>query len=600
MDDSGGGDPVESAALLKRYEKILRIRINHSYAGFFAYLTFVINQLRYCEQGNLFPVVYFGPTSGDGPNAFHDPAHGDNTWDYYFEPVSGLTFDELRARVGDPHDPLSWSDVVELDSDFLWYLHAFDPDSVYNYPYGYYEKHPVEDVEAWYAQQRARARRYLARYVRPKPHILAKVDEFWRRHLEGFEVLGVHMRGSDKGITNTVAALNRIVEPEEYFPHIDRFLREAPGARIFLATEQSQFVDQVRERYGERVVTRDVIRTSAFGPVSNPFLVSAGDGYAKGEEVLIDCLLLSRSRRLLRCTSAVGEYAVYFNEALESIDLNRLEPGDATAASVPDGAVTTGPGAEVRVASGPDGSDAPVSGAGGFRELIGPGRLFEGAILINLDSRPDRLERSLAELARYGLDDAVVRMSAYAHENGMYGCSVSHVEAVRYARWKGWRTVLILEDDIRLCERFAEDAPAPLGELCGRIWGLFQLGVMISSPHLVCVSPNLFRFRHGHGAHAFALHARTYDFLLHDYVCELDRGNWEHAMHLPFDEYLNNRLTYFFEAYGSTKLLVSQHAGRSDTWGRDVDYRFLLEDVYEHLEQAGYLPRSSVHDAQRR
>ena len=49
-------------------------------------------------------------------------------------------------------------------------------------------------------------------------------------------------------------------------------------------------------------------------------------GYRKGEDVLIDCLLLSRCNYLLKCTSAVGEFATYFEPSLSCIDLNHV-PG---------------------------------------------------------------------------------------------------------------------------------------------------------------------------------------------------------------------------------------------------------------------------------
>jgi hypothetical protein len=537
--------------------KILLIRMNHSYAGFFSYVTFALNQLRYAEAMGLHPVVYFGPRSGDGPNAFHDPRLGDNSWDYFFEPVASLAWPDLRARLADPRDPLTTRDVVQLDADFLWYLHAYDPDGIYNYPYGHYKSLTDDRLDAWYARQRASARRLLARHVRPKPHILAKVDEFWQGELAGHDVLGVHMRGSDKGAADASARLSRIVEPEEYFPHIDRFLGETANPRIFLATEQSQFVARTRARYGKRVVARAVTRTNSFGAVSNPFQARTGSGYLKGEEVLVDCLLLSRSQRLLRCTSAVGEYAVYFNEGLESLNLNHPPSPAAAPAAVPP-----------------------------FRSFVGPGRLFEGVVLINLDSRPDRLQRSLGELARQGVGDCVTRLSAVRHDNGLFGCSVSHLEAVRHARRQGWQSVLILEDDIRFAAGFAHEAPPALHDLAARDWGIFQFGAMIEPCYVQTVSPHLFRFWRGHAAHAVALHARTYDFLIGDYICELDRGNWDQRMHVPFDEYLNNRLACFFPAYGSRKLLISQHSGRSDTWGHEVDYRSLIERSYDLLPAA--------------
>src|SRR5262245_976569 len=41
-----------------KYDKVLICKINHRNAGFFAYLTFVFNQLVYCEKHNYLPVIY--------------------------------------------------------------------------------------------------------------------------------------------------------------------------------------------------------------------------------------------------------------------------------------------------------------------------------------------------------------------------------------------------------------------------------------------------------------------------------------------------------------------------------------------------------------
>ena len=277
--------------------------------------------------------------------------------------------------------------------------------------------------------------------------------------------------------------------------------------------------------------------------------------------MLIDCLLLARCRRLLRCTSAVGEYAVYFNEHLEEVNLNR-QPLPQKAARR---------------------RHASTAQRLQLADFFGPGRLFEGAVLINIEDRSDRLERSMAELGRRGLADRVTHMSAFRHENGMYGCSVSHLEVVRYARWKGWRSVLILEDDLRFTDAPEEDAVRTLLDLGGRPWGIFQFGAMVEPGSVCPVSPYLFRFWQGHAAHALALHARCFDFLIDDYVCELDRGNWNLPMHVPFDEYVNNRLSHYVEAFGSRRLLISQFAGVSDTWKTPVDYSSLIESSYARL-----------------
>lgn len=299
-------------------ERFLVITINHSYAGFFAYVNFVINQIIYAKARGLRPVVHFGPVSGDGPNAFLDPGVGDNSWDLFFEPVDGITYAELAARLADSKDPLTVDQVERLDSEALWRLHCSTPESVFVYPHGIHYRRFRRNPD-WYPEQRARACPIVDKYIRVKPRILAKVDQFAEKYFADRPVLGLHLRGTDKGTAMSPADLMRIVPPEEYFPYIEDFTSAHGPCRIFAATDQAQFLDRLRARYGERVVSYDAIRSS---DRKNPFDVQDGHGYRKGEEVLIDCLLLSRCDHLLKCTSAVGEFAQYFNPYLTSIDLN--------------------------------------------------------------------------------------------------------------------------------------------------------------------------------------------------------------------------------------------------------------------------------------
>ena len=297
--------------------KILLITMNHSNAGFFAQVTFALNQIRYCEDHGYLPVVWYGEDSLDGPNAFYDPSVGENVWDYYFEPVAGYTYADIVKKLNDPGDPLSADQVAQLSSDELWHIHEKDPDSIFNYPYGCFRDGPAD--ERWYESQRQKARDIVDRYIRVKPEILDEVDAFFEAHMSGQPVLGLHLRGTDKGTADSSPRLMRIVPPAEYFPLIDDYIGSQPSAKVFVATDQSQYVDEIRSRYGERVVSCDVMR--AQGDI-NVFQME-GANYRKGREVLVDALLLSRCDFLLKCTSAVGEFAMYFNRNLKCRDLNQ-------------------------------------------------------------------------------------------------------------------------------------------------------------------------------------------------------------------------------------------------------------------------------------
>ena len=177
------GDAIKSSRLPDGYQRILIVKMNHSYAGFFSYFTSALNQFLFCEQNNCLPVVYFGPWSEDGPNAYHDPDRGENMWDYFFEPPTGYTYADLGELIGDPSSPISESDLHRLSNEDLWYLHGHNRRGIFGYPYGFYRLKERLD-ESWYAEQRRRARRIVDRWVRLKPEILEAVDEFYSKHMK--------------------------------------------------------------------------------------------------------------------------------------------------------------------------------------------------------------------------------------------------------------------------------------------------------------------------------------------------------------------------------------------------------------------------------
>lgn len=78
-------------------------------------------------------------------------------------------------------------------------------------------------------------------------------------------------------------------------------------------------------------------------------------------------------------------------------------------------------------------------------------------LVINLDSRPDRLEEFRGEMARLGISSwkrlaAVDGRREYPDlppfYSGSIGCSLSHVLALEQAQWDGVDALLICEDDV--------------------------------------------------------------------------------------------------------------------------------------------------------
>jgi hypothetical protein len=91
--------------------------------------------------------------------------------------------------------------------------------------------------------------------------------------------------------------------------------------------------------------------------------------------------------------------------------------------------------------------------------VVDPDEVFArlDIVVINLDSRPDRLEEFTEEMTRLGIHSwrrltAVDGRKEFPYLDPFYsgsiGCSLSHVEAFEQAEWDGAEALLICEDDV--------------------------------------------------------------------------------------------------------------------------------------------------------
>ena len=277
-------------------------------AGFGACVLTALNYLRYCEREGLTPVVHFDESCR---TRFLDPEYGDNVWEQYFEPVGPYSSADLQRMLADSTHAQIASSLRRVDESLPPRIKA-DSDSIFTWTFGHWRKGMPEDMGAWFAEQRRKGRETVRRYVRVKPHVLEKVDRFFDRDMKGRHVLGVHIRGTDLHYAPPVS-------PAEYFSSIDRYLEDHPDAYIFLATDQVQYLEVMEKRYGSMVLHYDCLRSTTS---TAPFEMKAGSPYRKGEDVLIDILLLSRCTFLVRGASNIPEMAIYFSEKLESRDLS--------------------------------------------------------------------------------------------------------------------------------------------------------------------------------------------------------------------------------------------------------------------------------------
>ena len=71
--------------------------------------------------------------------------------------------------------------------------------------------------------------------------------------------------------------------------------------------------------------------------------------------------------------------------------------------------------------------------------------IVDGSFFINLDKRTDRLKDFTEEMNR--MDIQSERFPAIAHVSGTVGCGYSHLSVLKMAKERGYKSVLIFEDD---------------------------------------------------------------------------------------------------------------------------------------------------------
>lgn len=155
------------------------------------------------------------------------------------------------------------------------------------------------------------------KYLPIRPQITQKVQSFVAANMAGRNVLGVHFRGTDK----TIEAPR--VDREVVKQTIERFLQNNLDIDcLFVASDEASFIPYIQDAFPALpVVSHDDVYRSTTS--QNFYQQDLGEGnYRKGEEALINCLLLSRCHALIRTTSFLSAWASIFNPALPIVLLN--------------------------------------------------------------------------------------------------------------------------------------------------------------------------------------------------------------------------------------------------------------------------------------
>ena len=270
-----------------------------------------INYFLYAERNNMVLWIDF---KNEFNAVCYDPKMGyENVWNYYLDPI-------------DPESQgcdVNVSNITVLSYEYVYpFIHHVEPWAVRAWYYHWYhiQRKDVDYqkyYEAWFYRNRYDGWRIVQKYFRYHKDITDRVDEIWTKYFgdksesSKYEIMGVHMRGTDKG-TN-----RRRVEPEEYLEYMNKFLNYyGDRARFFIATDDANYLQFMHDNftgiwYAQNEITRSDTRT----PVFNLAGISK---YEIGKQVITEILLLSRCDWFLHSASAVSESVFYNNIKLHN------------------------------------------------------------------------------------------------------------------------------------------------------------------------------------------------------------------------------------------------------------------------------------------
>jgi len=249
--------------------------------------------------------------------------------------------------------------------------------------------------------------------------------------------------------------------------------------------------------------------------------------------------------------------------------------------------------------------------------------LVDAVLLINLDQREDRWTQFQQAVATIIPPGKLHRISAVLGRElpgygttpwfrgrkrdltwaARAGCTLSHRRALATAREHGWRTVLILEDDVILDESFEQSLPAIAAALARNndSWHICYLG--FTDPVAPCralddidATHRMFEICGCSTTHAYLVKPQPRDWILAQLPDESSIWPWL-SRHRAIDRWYKHVLSRHFQVTCVSPSVMNQQAGFSDIARRETSY---LETGGHLLHVPDSLARTSAFPQRRR
>jgi hypothetical protein len=274
--------------------------------GLFSLIQQVIATIPWALQEGRIPIPYFGERTCYWRHGGYGGS--DTVWEYYFEPVvAGYPV----ARI--PEDVRTHVSLYPPSQAELGYF--IDENTFVSSQFGDHPDLAGKALSIPYRTGspgnglRRRTSNIICEYVRPRAYIEDQAREFFDEHMRGWDVIGVHVRGTDAvSEVETRRYRQGSLDLPKYRTALRRLVQAHPQARILVTTDAESSLNYLREELGDRVIAYPAIRhqggqAAGVGPTGclMPGYIAADRDRAarNGAEALIEYRLLSQCRHLV-------------------------------------------------------------------------------------------------------------------------------------------------------------------------------------------------------------------------------------------------------------------------------------------------------------
>lgn len=190
---------------------------------------------------------------------------------------------------------------------------------------------------------------------------------------------------------------------------------------------------------------------------------------------------------------------------------------------------------------------------------------FDKVYVINLDRRKDRWEKVNKNLSDLNIEYERVS-GVEARDIGLRGfeaCTMSHIKVFLDAKEKGFKKILIFEDDVIFNNNFYEIFSKTI-DLVPSDWDMLYLGANILEKDQA-LSDTLVKIKSAYAAHAYAVQDKCFDYILKI----LHQREPVDLTYSKIHKYMN--------VYSFYPAICHQEPGFSDIANMFVDYKDLIK-----------------------